>query len=224
MLMRESPGVRILTGDENTESGANGAGGDMAIQGEYTIDASREAVWQALNDPIVLQACILGCESMTRKSESEIEAKISAQIGPIRSLFATQIVLSDIDPPAGYKLSAEGKGVAGFGRGTATVSLADLGGRTVLTYDAQMSIGGKLAQVGSRLVESATRSYADQFFEAFAKQFAPAIGAEPANDSETATVTSAPADDKFRALRTGRWWLVAAGAATLALGLWAALR
>jgi carbon monoxide dehydrogenase subunit G len=195
------------------------AGGEMAIQGEYTIDASREAVWQALNDPAVLQACIPGCESLTKSSESEIEAKISAQIGPIRSAFATHIVLSDIDPPSGYTLTAEGKGVAGFGRGTAKVSLADLGGRTVLTYDAQMTIGGKLAQVGSRLVESATRSYADQFFEAFAKQFPSAVGSEPAPGSETAAAGAARG-----ASRIGRWWLVAAGVAAIALGLWAVWR
>jgi carbon monoxide dehydrogenase subunit G len=195
----------------------------MAIQGEYTIDAPREAVWQALNDPAVLQACIPGCESMSKSSESEIEARISAQIGPIRSAFATRIVLSDIDPPSGYTLTAEGKGVAGFGRGTAKVSLADLGGRTVLTYDAQITIGGKLAQVGSRLVESATRSYSDQFFEAFAKQFPAAVGPESAL-ADAATGAGAAADGATGVSGMGRWWLVAACAAALALGLWVALR
>jgi carbon monoxide dehydrogenase subunit G len=207
----------------------------MAIQGEYTIDAPREAVWQALNDPAVLQACIPGCESMTKKSDAEIDAKINAQIGPIRSSFATHITLSDIDPPSGYTLSGEGKGVAGFGRGTAKVSLSDLGGRTVLKYDAQMSIGGKLAQVGSRLVESATRSYADQFFEAFARQFpssaveeAPAGGAAEAAGAAApgaaAPGASAPGASAPGASRIGRWWLVAAGVAAIALGLWAVLR
>lgn len=189
----------------------------MAIQGEYTIDAPRDAVWRALNDTAVLQVCIPGCESMTKSSDAQIEAKINAQIGPIRSSFATRIVLSDIDPPSGYTLSAEGKGVAGFGRGTAKVALADLGGRTVLTYDAQMSIGGKLAQVGSRLVESATRSYADQFFEAFARQF-------PSTAADAATAADAPAVGATRASGGRGWWLVAAGIAVIALGLWAALR
>lgn len=195
----------------------------MAIQGEYTIDAPRAAVWQALNDPAVLQVCIPGCESMTKSSDTEIEAKINAQIGPIRSSFATHIVLSDIDPPSGYTLSAEGKGVAGFGRGTAKVSLADLDGRTVLTYDAQMTIGGKLAQVGSRLVESATRSYADQFFELFAKQFPSSDGAVSSAAGEAASV-GAGGGRKPGAFGAGRWWLVAAGIAAIALGLWAALR
>jgi len=196
----------------------------MAIQGEYTIDAPRAAVWQALNDPAVLQACIPGCESMTKSSDTEIEAKINAQIGPIRSSFSTRIVLSDIDPPAGYTLAAEGKGVAGFGRGTAKVALADLDGRTVLTYDAQMTIGGKLAQVGSRLVESATRSYADQFFEAFAKQFPTAPGVEGGLAGEAEATAGAANGGRFGGFATGGWWLVAAGVAALALGLWVALR
>jgi len=199
----------------------------MAIQGEYTIDAPREAVWRALNDPVVLKNCIPGCESMTKTSESEIDAKISAQIGPIRSSFATHITLSDIDPPSGYTLNAEGKGVAGFGRGTAKVSLAESGGRTVLSYDAQITIGGKLAQVGSRLVESATRSYSDQFFEAFAGQFSATPGTEPTVAAEAPTASGTAAVNASRAAggsRSGRWWLVAAGAAVIALGLWAALR
>jgi carbon monoxide dehydrogenase subunit G len=141
----------------------------LAIQGEYKIAAPREQVWAALNDPAVLQACIPGCEELTRQSDTQIEAKITAQLGPIRSKFATQIMLSDLDPPNGYTLSGEGKGVAGFGRGSAKVALSEADGGTLLRYDAQLSIGGKLAQVGSRLVESATRSYADKFFEAFAQ-------------------------------------------------------
>jgi len=196
----------------------------MAIQGEYTIDAPRAAVWQALNDPAVLQACIPGCESMTKSSDTQIEAKINAQIGPIRSSFSTHIVLSDIDPPSGYTLSAEGKGVAGFGRGTAKVALADLDGRTVLNYDAQMTIGGKLAHVGSRLVESATRSYADQFFEAFAKQFPSAAGAESTPAEGTEATGGAAKGGQSGGLANGRWWLVAAGVAAIAFGLWVALR
>jgi carbon monoxide dehydrogenase subunit G len=202
----------------------------MAIQGEYTIEAPRAAVWQALNDPAVLKACIPGCESMTKSSDTAIEAKITAQIGPIRSSFASHIVLSDVDPPSGYTLTAEGKGVAGFGRGTARVSLVELGGRTVLTYDAQMTIGGKLAQVGSRLVESATRSYADQFFAAFAQQFPGAAGPEPLTadaatpGSDAAAPAVAPVGGAAGAAPIGRWWLVAAVAALVGLGLWAALR
>lgn len=142
----------------------------MAIQGEVRIAAPRDMVWRALNDPSVLQACIPGCQELVMNSATSIDAKVTAQIGPIRSQFATRLTLSDLDPPSGYTLSGEGKGIAGFGRGSARVQLIDdVDGSTTLRYDAQMSIGGKLAQVGSRLVESATRSYADQFFEAFAR-------------------------------------------------------
>jgi carbon monoxide dehydrogenase subunit G len=196
----------------------------MSIQGEYTIDAPRGAVWQALNDPAVLQACIPGCESLNKTSDTEIDAKINAQIGPIRSSFASRLVLTDVDPPSGYTLNAEGKGVAGFGRGTAKVSLVESGRQTVLTYDAQMTIGGKLAQVGSRLVESATRSYADQFFAAFSQQFPAAAGPESASAAVTEIPPGAVPDGDDGASRTGRRWLVAAGLAVIALGLWAVLR
>ncbi len=171
----------------------------LAIQGEFRIAAPREVVWQALNDPEVLQACIPGCHELTRQSDSQIDARITAQFGPVRSQFATSITLSEIDPPSGYTLSGEGKGVVGFGRGKATVRLTDEGGSTILSYDAQMSLGGKLAQVGSRLVEAATRSYAEQFFDAFAKCLDP----EAARIDET---ESGDADEAARPAR--RWWKI----------------
>jgi carbon monoxide dehydrogenase subunit G len=150
------------------------------------------------------------------QSPTEIEAKISAHIGPIRSSFATRIVLSDINPPEGYTLNAEGKGVAGFGRGTATVSLTEEGGATVLKYNGQMSVGGKLAQVGSRLVETATRSYADQFFESFSKQFAAA--AAPAEPAPSVAESRDPAPGG--ALSPRGWWLIAA-VVVVGLGIYA---
>ena len=188
----------------------------MAIQGEYTIAAPREQVWSALNDPTVLQACIPGCESLTKQSDTQIDARITAQLGPIRSTFATQIVLSDLDPPNGYTLSGEGKGVAGFGRGSAKVTLSATDGGTLLRYDAQLSIGGKLAQIGSRLVEAATRSYADQFFEAFAQRLN-----APAGPESAAAEPTQPQADRASGARWG-WWPYAA-AAIVALILWLAL-
>ncbi len=183
----------------------------MAIQGEYKIAAPREQVWTALNDPAVLQACIPGCEELTKQSDTQIEAKITAQLGPIRSKFATQITLSDLDPPRGYTLSGEGKGVAGFGRGSAKVSLSEVEGGTLLRYNGQLNIGGKLAQVGSRLVEAATRSYADQFFEAFAQRLnaGSAPGAAQAVSAQGAGLK--------------RWWPYAA-AVVAAIIVWLALR
>ena len=195
----------------------------MAIQGEYKIAAPREQVWAALNDPAVLQACIPGCEELTQQSDTQIEAKITAQLGPIRSKFATQIQLSDLDPPNGYTLSGEGKGVAGFGRGSAKVALSELDGGTLLRYDAQLSIGGKLAQVGSRLVESATRSYADQFFAAFAQKL---NAANPTAEALPASGEALAADAPLahgNASDSRRWWPYAAGA-IVALALWLLLR
>ena len=188
----------------------------MAIQGEYRIDAPREAVWRALNDTDVLRDCIPGCEELVRKSETEIEGRINAQLGPVRSVFATAIELQDLNPPAGYTLVGEGKGVAGFGKGTARVELSEDSGATLLRYTADLKIGGKLAQVGSRLVEGATRQLADQFFAAFAARVvapaAPAAGeAGPGLAAETASPASVP--------RT-QWAWIAVGVVLLLMGLW----
>jgi carbon monoxide dehydrogenase subunit G len=142
----------------------------LAIQGEYRIAAPREAVWAALNDPEVLKACIPGCEELNKLSDTEIDARVSAALGPVRSTFATRIQLSDIQPPASYTISGEGKAAAGFGKGSAKVDLTEDGDVTVLRYSADLRLGGKLAQVGSRLLEGATRQLADQFFDAFAKR------------------------------------------------------
>jgi carbon monoxide dehydrogenase subunit G len=190
----------------------------VAIQGEYKIAAPRAQVWAALNDPEVLQACIPGCEELIKQSDTQIEAKITAQLGPIRSKFATLITLSDLNPPEGYTLSGEGKGVAGFGRGSAKVSLTEADGGTVLRYDAQLSVGGKLAQVGSRLVEAATRSYADQFFDRFAERLN--AGRPPAGSDAEAAAPVAVAG------AASRWWmlLVAAAAAAAGAAIWRALR
>lgn len=142
----------------------------MAITGEYRIAAPREAVWAALNDPEVLKACIPGCEALTKLSDTEIDARVAAALGPVRATFATRIQLSDINPPESYTISGEGKAAAGFGKGSAQVNLTEDGAVTVLRYSADLRLGGKLAQVGSRLLEGATRQLADQFFDAFAQR------------------------------------------------------
>lgn len=184
----------------------------MAIEGEYRIGAPREAVWAALNDVEVLKGCIPGCQELTRLSDTEIEGRIQAQLGPVKAAFGTRLTLADIDPPAGYTLSGEGKAAVGFGKGSARVQLIEEGGGTLLKYSATMQLGGKLAQLGSRLVEGATRQLADQFFEAFARQVdAGAVAVEPA---------AVPGDTEQAARPTGtslRW--VGIGAAVL-LVLW----
>lgn len=137
----------------------------MEIKGEYRIAAGRRIVWDALNDPLILQKCIPGCESLARAAENEYEGRIAATIGPVRAKFDTRIKLENLDPPEGYTITGESKaGAAGFGRGSADVRLAEEGGGTVLTYSADLKVGGKLAQVGSRLVAGTTRKIADDFF------------------------------------------------------------
>jgi carbon monoxide dehydrogenase subunit G len=165
----------------------------LAITGEYRIAAPREAVWAALNDPEVLKACIPGCEELTKLSDTEIDARVAAALGPVRATFATRIQLSDMNPPESYTISGEGKAAAGFGKGSAQVSLTEDGAVTVLRYSADLRLGGKLAQVGSRLLEGATRQLADQFFDAFAQRLdaGAAKQAEVAAESGTAEATGA---------------------------------
>ncbi len=163
----------------------------MAIQGEYRIAARREAVWAALNDTEVLKACIPGCEKLTRVSDSDIDASINAQLGPVRSLFATRIQMTDVNPPASYTLTGEGKGAAGFGKGSARVELTEDGGATLLRYTADLRLGGKLAQVGSRLLEGATRQLADQFFDAFAKRLDSGAAKQAVSAAEPASAATA---------------------------------
>ena len=142
----------------------------MEIKGEYRIAAPREKVFAALNDQAVLQACIPGCESLEKLSDTEMTAKVRLRIGPVSATFNGKVTLSDIDPPNGYKITGEGQGgVAGFAKGGAVVKLADDSGVTVLTYDVDAQVGGKIAQVGARLISGTAKKLADQFFGKFAE-------------------------------------------------------
>jgi hypothetical protein len=140
----------------------------MDITGEYRIPARREEVWAALNDPATLAACIPGCESLERISDDQMTARVKPKIGPVRATFSGTVTFSNVRPPEGYTISGEGKGPAGFAKGGADVSLEEDGGETVLRYTAKAQLGGKLAQIGSRLIESTTKQIADEFFNAFA--------------------------------------------------------
>lgn len=140
----------------------------MDISGEFDIPTTRQHVWEALNDPEVLKQCIPGCESIERESDTEFVAKMKAKIGPVKARFESRILLSDLDPPQSYTITGEGKGgPAGFGKGSARVTLAEVGDNTLLEYTAQMQVGGKLAQVGSRLIGGAVRKIANDFFGKF---------------------------------------------------------
>jgi carbon monoxide dehydrogenase subunit G len=164
----------------------------MEIKGEYKIAAPRDKVFAALNDPAVLQACIPGCESLEKVSDTEMKAKVRMRIGPVSASFSGKVTLSDIDPPNGYKISGEGQGgAAGFAKGGAVVRLADDGGGTLLNYDVDAQVGGKIAQVGSRLIDGTAKKLADEFFG----KFATVVGTPPqpaATVAGTATATESP--------------------------------
>lgn len=166
----------------------------MEFTGEYKISAPRARVWQALNDAEALKACIPGCQSVDKISETEFTATVQARVGPVSAKFTGKVTLSDIDPPNGYTITGEGQGgVAGFGRGGAKVRLADDGsGGTILTYTAEAQVGGKLAQIGSRLIDGAARKIADEFFATFAAKLAAETPA-PAPAPEAPTAPEAPA-------------------------------
>lgn len=149
----------------------------MDIKGEYRIPAAREKVWAALNDPETLKRCIPGCKELEARSPQDMAAKVAVKIGPVSATFAGQVTLEDIDAPKGYALVGQGNGgMAGFAKGRADVRLAEDGAETVLTYDAKAEFGGKLATLGGRLVQSASRKLADDFFGRFSAEFEPPPG------------------------------------------------
>jgi carbon monoxide dehydrogenase subunit G len=140
----------------------------MTMTGGVQLPADREAVWAKLNDPAVLKSCIPGCEQLDMLSDSEFQATATIKIGPVKARWKGKVRLSDLDRPNSYRISGEGEGgVAGFAKGNAKVSLADKDGGTLLTYDVEAQIGGKLAQLGQRLINSAAKKTADDFFERF---------------------------------------------------------
>ncbi len=155
----------------------------MDMTGQHTIPAPRQTVWEALNDPEVLKQCIPGCEEIERTGDNGFTAKVSVKVGPVKAKFGGQVTLSDIDPPNGYTISGEGKGgAAGFAKGGAKVQLADAdgGSATVLSYEVNASVGGKLAQIGARLIDSTAKKYANDFFETFTQIAADRASGTPA--------------------------------------------
>ena len=143
----------------------------MKMSGEEIIAAPRQVVWDALNDPEVLKQCITGCEEIKKKSDTEMEAKVTAKVGPVKASFVGAMKLSKLNPPRSYVISGEGKGgMAGFAKGGATVQLSDTAdGQTKLSYDVDAQVGGKLAQIGSRLIDSTAKKMAADFFKKFNK-------------------------------------------------------
>jgi len=164
----------------------------MEMTGEFRIPAPRQRVWEGLNDPEILKQCIPGCQSLEKVSDTEFNGRVIASVGPVRATFGGKVTLSDLDPPQSYTISGEGSGgVAGFAKGGAKINLADEGGATLLTYAAQAQIGGRLAQVGSRLVDGVARKMANDFFGQFAAVMAPeqaSPAAAEASEGEAAPV------------------------------------
>jgi carbon monoxide dehydrogenase subunit G len=184
----------------------------MDLTGEYRIPAPREAVWQALNDPEVLRACIPGAESLEKLSDTEFQAAVKAKVGPVSARFQGKVTLSDLEPPSRYTISGEGTGgAAGFAKGGADVALAEAGdGGTVLSYRANVQVGGKLAQVGSRLVAGTARKMADEFFGRFAERLGGARAAPAAAEAE------APAAER-PAVRPAVWIAILVAAVVVLL-------
>lgn len=143
----------------------------MELKGSFDLTAPKQEVWDALNDAEVLKGCIPGCEEIEKTSDTSFSAKVTAKVGPVKAKFTGDVTLSDLDPPNAYKISGEGKGgAAGFAKGGAHVSLKDNEkGGTTLEYVVTAQVGGKLAQIGSRLIDSTAKKMAREFFETFGK-------------------------------------------------------
>jgi uncharacterized protein len=190
----------------------------MQVSGTYRIEATPQKVWDALFDPDVLRRCIPGCEDVQRISPTQFTAAVVLKVGPVKAKFAGKVSLSDLDAPRACRMTGEGSGgVAGFAKGIADLKLAPDGSATILNYTADAQIGGKLAQLGSRIVEGTTRKLADEFFS----KFADAVGGTGATgDDEAAATTKSPAIPA----RDGRWKMLAAAVvlAIAAIGLWLA--
>jgi len=199
----------------------------MKISGEYLIEAAPARVWEGLNEPEVLRACIPGCESLDRISENELQAKAVLKIGPAKMRFGGTVRLSDLDPPHGYRISGEAQGGAsGFAKGGAVVTLEPSGDGTMLRYECDAQIGGKLAQMGARLIDATSRKMADEFFGRFAEHMtaeqavetpAPSSAA-PATLAEPGQAAAPPASER------GGFWPIAITAILAILLAWALYR
>jgi len=167
----------------------------MEVNGEYQIEAPREEVWAALNDTEILRQALPGCESLERTSDTNFDARVKLKVGPVAVNFAAKIELKDLDPPNGYTISGDGKGgPAGFARGEARVSLEDVDGSTLLRYDVEAKLGGKLGQLGARMIDATAKKIAGEFFSKFSELVAPkSVEQEEAVESAQVSWLAQPA-------------------------------
>ncbi len=198
----------------------------MDINGTQSIPASRQRVWDALNDPDILRRCLPGCESVVRNASGHFDVVMLSAIGPLRARFTGRLTLSDVQAPCACTLTFEGQGGAiGFGNGSAAVQLTETPDGTELRYAAQAQVGGKLAQVGSRLIESVARKMASSFFESFKAQLAPVVAPAPpdptpapATEPMVSNTASGMTDNTTDNTPAGAsapvpaWWLLVAAA------------
>jgi len=203
----------------------------MDIIGQQVIPASRDAVWKALNDPQVLKACLPGCESVEQTSPEEFRVAIKAVIGPLRARFQGVLKIAEAKPPESCVMHFEGQGGAvGFGKGSAQVTLRETPEGTELSYEAKAQVGGKLAQVGSRLIDSVVKKMADDFFKVFRLQLAPPAPVDalaamavstpsskanvqseaPVKGAATASAPVSPASSATGVVMVPGWWLAPA--------------
>lgn len=184
----------------------------MELKGERLIPAPVEATWAALNNPDILKACIAGCESLERTGEDAFAALVAVKVGPVSAKFKGHLKMLDVKPPTGYTIQFDGQGgAAGFGKGSADVSLAPEGAQTRLSYVARAQVGGKMAQIGSRLIDAAAAKIAADFFAAFEAAL------KPAEVAEAPPPAVAPASGN-----NWVWWAV--GAAIVIAAVWAFMR
>jgi carbon monoxide dehydrogenase subunit G len=172
----------------------------MDMSGQYRIQAPREVVWAALNDPEVLKRCIPGCRELVQKSPTELAAKVGLKIGPISANFSGEVTLQNLNPPVGYTIAGQGSGgAAGFAKGSADVALTEVegGAETDLAYTAKAEVGGKLAALGSRLIQATSKKLADEFFSSFAKELNEPTAAEGAE--------AAAAEPEKKKSRWAKW-------------------
>ena len=185
----------------------------MEMTGEQLIPASQRDTWNALNDPEMLKACIPGCEAIDLIAGTEYQVAMTARIGPVSAKFKGKLTLSDINAPHSYSIAFDGQGgVAGFGKGGAQVKLAPEGDRTKLSYSVKATVGGKLAQIGSRLVDAAARKIADDFFNAFNDKVAALHGAHAEAAHEEAHPEPVPRDPDLPVIGDASLAWFAAGA------------
>jgi len=193
----------------------------MELTGTERIQAPRAVVWQALNDPEILKSCIPGCESIEMLSPTEMKARVGLRLGPIKANFAGRVTLSDIDPPNGYTISGEGSGgPAGGAKGSAQVRLSEDGGATLLSYSVNSQVSGKIAQLGSRLIDATAQKLAGDFFGKFNEQVsAPTESGAPTSTPHVEMATVTPV-----ATSASQWrWFLVGAALIAALLLWLAL-